>query len=69
MPILVVCPSCHSSLKAADALLGATVKCPRCGQLLRLQERAVPPPAEPAPGLSGTFKIGRSLFPGKKRRR
>jgi tRNA A-37 threonylcarbamoyl transferase component Bud32 len=34
MPISVVCPDCHSRLKAPDGRVGARVKCPNCDAVL-----------------------------------
>jgi uncharacterized Tic20 family protein/DNA-directed RNA polymerase subunit RPC12/RpoP len=49
MPIAVVCPACKAKLKAPDALLGKTVKCPGCSKPILVKASA-----SPAPGPAST---------------
>jgi uncharacterized Tic20 family protein len=41
MPIAVFCPSCKAKLKAPDALIGKTVKCPSCANPVLVKATAV----------------------------
>jgi uncharacterized Tic20 family protein len=47
MPLAVVCPSCKAKLKAPDALIGKTVKCPGCASpvLVKTVGAVAPAPA------------------------
>jgi uncharacterized protein len=45
MLFTIACPGCDSKLKATEALLGKTVKCPRCGKPVVVEE---PKPAAAA---------------------
>ncbi len=47
MPFVVVCPNCKARLKAPEALVGKVVKCPGCGQQVKVP--APPPAPAPAP--------------------
>jgi predicted Zn finger-like uncharacterized protein len=44
MPLRVVCASCSSSLKVKDELAGRAVKCPKCGEVVRVPTPDAPPP-------------------------
>lgn len=48
MPVAVVCPSCKARLKAPDALVGKTVKCPGCAKPVLVKAASVAASA-PAP--------------------
>lgn len=37
MPFTIACPGCDSKLKATEALVGKTIKCPRCGKPVLIQ--------------------------------
>jgi hypothetical protein len=66
----LTCPSCQQLLQCDDSLMGQTIACPKCGQLLALSapETRAPapsysPPAPPAPpmvehGSGETFEFG-----------
>jgi len=57
MPFTLACPSCDAKLKATEAFIGKTVKCPRCSKPVPVREpkpaavatmpRMELPPAEP----------------------
>jgi uncharacterized protein len=49
MPIIVVCPSCNSKLKAPENLIGKLVKCPTCGQAVPVKAAAPAPAPAPKP--------------------
>ena len=38
MPFTLACPGCQSKLKATEALVGKTIKCPRCSKPVLIQE-------------------------------
>ena len=38
MPFTIACPGCESKLKATETLVGKTIKCPRCGKPVLIQE-------------------------------
>src|SRR4051794_2653263 len=40
MPIAVVCPACNAKLKAPEALIGKTVKCPGCATAVLIKAPA-----------------------------
>src|SRR5438270_171319 len=37
MPFTIACPSCDAKLKSTEALVGKTVKCPRCSKPVLVQ--------------------------------
>ena len=38
MPFTIACPNCDAKLKATDALVGKTIKCPRCSKPVLIQQ-------------------------------
>src|SRR5579884_2860870 len=54
MPVTVLCSKCRAKLKAPDALIGKTIKCPGCGTPNKIQApepaaASAPPKPAPAP--------------------
>jgi serine/threonine protein kinase/formylglycine-generating enzyme required for sulfatase activity len=47
MPIQTACPSCSVKISVKDELIGKAIKCPKCGQVLRIDKE---PSALPATG-------------------
>jgi DNA-directed RNA polymerase subunit RPC12/RpoP len=43
MPLTIICPSCSAKIKAPDAAIGKTVKCPKCSSPMIISA----PPPEP----------------------
>ncbi len=48
MPFTFTCPNCDAKLKATEALVGKTIKCPRCSRPVRVEQ---PAPASTMPRL------------------
>jgi hypothetical protein len=44
MPISIVCPACSAKINAADKTAGKRVKCPKCGEVLRVPSATGPTP-------------------------
>ena len=40
MPIQTVCSSCSVNIQVKDELIGKTIRCPKCNQVLRLPEKS-----------------------------
>jgi len=52
MPIRIVCPGCHKTLRAEEKLAGKSVRCPGCRAAVSIpavtERGSAPPPATPA---------------------
>ena len=48
MPISITCPGCESTHSVADELLGKTVKCKKCGELVEIRAPRVSTVDKPA---------------------
>lgn len=74
MPIRVKCPKCERMLTAKDESAGRPVRCPGCGQVLRLPGPAAEQPAAPADAPKGSeesrsAKASQAAEERKERRR